>query len=104
VARAPRPPGCICGRGGQLGTGGLAPQRVEQQLREAGTYIDFTWALVLIERPGHGTRLLVRTRANYSLRAIRLLTLPGGLVDATYGVAMLRAIARRAENPEPTGT
>jgi hypothetical protein len=81
-----------------------APQRVEQQLREAGTYVDFTWALVLIERPGHGTRLLVRTRANYSPRAIRLLTLPGGLVDATYGVAMLRAIARRAENPDPAGT
>jgi hypothetical protein len=81
-----------------------SPQRVEQQLREAGTYIDFTWALVLIERPGHGTRLLVRTRASYSPRAIRLLTLPGGLVDATYGVAMLRAIARRAESPEPAGT
>jgi len=81
-----------------------APQRVEQQLREAGTYIDFTWALVLIERPGLGTRLLVRTRANYSPHAIRLLTLPGGLVDATYGVAMLRAIARRAENPDPAGT
>jgi proline iminopeptidase len=81
-----------------------SPQRVEQQLREAGTYIDFTWALVLIERPGHETRLLVRTRASYSPRAIRLLTLPGGLVDATYGVAMLRAIARRAESPEGTGT
>jgi hypothetical protein len=81
-----------------------SPQRVEQQLREAGTYIDFTWALVLIERPGHGTRLLVRTRANYSPRAVRFLALPGGLVDATYGVAMLRAIARRAETPDPAGT
>ena len=81
-----------------------SPQRVEQQLREAGTYIDFTWALVLNERPGHGTRLLVRTRANYSPRAIRLLALPGGLVDATYGVAMLRAIARRAETLDPTGS
>ena len=78
-----------------------SPQRVEQQLREAGTYIDFTWALVLNERPGQGTRLLVRTRANYSPRAIRLLALPGGLVDATYGVAMLRAIARRAETRQP---
>jgi hypothetical protein len=81
-----------------------APQRVEQQLREAGTYIDFTWALVLIERPGHGTRLLVRTRANYSPPGIRLLSLPLGLFDATYGVAMLRAIARRAESIDPTGT
>ena len=81
-----------------------SPPRAEQQLREAGTYIDFTWALVLNERPGQRTRLLVRTRANYAPRAIRLLEMPGGLVDATYGVAMLRAIARRAATPEPTGT
>ena len=81
-----------------------SPQRAEQQLREAGTYMDFTWALVLIERPGQGTRLLVRTRANYSPRAIRLLALPFGMFDATYGVAMLRAIARRADTPEPTRT
>jgi hypothetical protein len=78
-----------------------SPQRVEQQLREAGTYVDFTWALVLIDRPGQGTRLLVRTRANYSPRAVRLLALPFGMIDATYGVAMLRAIARRAETPDP---
>jgi hypothetical protein len=81
-----------------------SPQRAEKLLREAGTYIDFTWALVLMGRPGHGTRLLVRTRANYAPRAIRLLALPFGLFDATYGVAMLRAIARRAESPEPSGT
>jgi hypothetical protein len=81
-----------------------SPQRVEQRLREGGTYIDFTWALVLNQCPGQGTRLLVRTRASYSPRAIRLLALPAGLVDATYGVAMLRAIARRAESPEPAGT
>jgi hypothetical protein len=30
--------------------------------------------------------------------------LPLGLADATYGVAMLRAIARRAENTELAGT
>jgi hypothetical protein len=46
-----------------------APQRAEQQLREADTYFDFTWALVLNGLPGHRTRLLVRTRANYSPRA-----------------------------------
>ena len=81
-----------------------APQRAEQQLREAGTYFDFTWALVLNELPGQRTRLLVRTRANYSPRAFRFLTLPLGLFDATYGVAQLRAIARRAENPQLAGT
>jgi hypothetical protein len=81
-----------------------SPQRAEKLLREAGTYIDFTWALVLMERPGQGTRLLVRTRANYAPRAMRLLALPFGLFDATYGVAMLRAIARRAESPKPEET
>jgi hypothetical protein len=46
----------------------------------------------------------VHTRANHSPRAFRFLTLPLGLFDATYGVAMLRAVARRAESREPTGT
>ena len=31
-----------------------APQRAEQQLRETGTYFDFTWALVLFELPATG--------------------------------------------------
>jgi hypothetical protein len=91
-------------RGSPIGiTGPRAPQRAGQQLHQAGTYIDFTWALVLNEPPGQRARLLVRTRASYSPRALRFLTLPLGLVDATYGVAMLRAIARRAESREPTG-
>jgi hypothetical protein len=81
-----------------------SPQRAEQQLREAGSYVDFTWALVLNELPSQRTRLLVRTRANYSPRAFRFLTLPLGLVDATYGVAQLRAIAQRAEGTELAGT
>jgi hypothetical protein len=80
-----------------------SPQRVERQLREAGTYVDFTWSLVLNPHPGERTRLLVRTRAMYSPPAIKLFSLPLGLFDAMYGVAMLRAIARRAENPEPAG-
>ena len=74
-----------------------SPARVEQQLLAGGTYVDFTWALTLNMLPGDRTRLLVRTRANYAPRWLRLLVLPLGLVDATYGVAMLRAIARRAE-------
>jgi hypothetical protein len=77
-----------------------SPSKVEKQLRDSGTYVDFTWALVLHERPRHETRLLVRTRANYSPPTVRLLSLPLGLFDATYGVAMLRAIARRAETGE----
>lgn len=74
-----------------------SPARVEKQLRESGTYIDFTWALVVNELASNGTRLLVRTRANYAPRTSALLITPLGLFDATYGVAMLRAIARRAE-------
>jgi hypothetical protein len=78
-----------------------SPSKIEKQLRDSGTYFDFTWALVLRELPQDRTRLLVRTRANYSPPAARLLSLPLGLVDATYGVAMLRAIARRAETVVP---
>jgi len=74
-----------------------SPARVEQQLLAGGTYVDFTWALTLNRLPRDRTRLLVRTRANYAPWSLRLLVLPLGLFDATYGVAMLRAIARRAE-------
>jgi hypothetical protein len=77
-----------------------SPARVEQQLLAGGTYVDFTWALVLKPLDEKRTRLLVRTRANYAPPALRLLTLPLGLFDATYGVAMLRAIARRAETTD----
>jgi hypothetical protein len=46
----------------------------------------------------------VRTRANYAPSAFRLLVLPLGIIDATYGVAMLRAIARRAETVDAAAT
>ncbi len=74
-----------------------SPERVERQLRESGTYIDFSWALVVIPLPTRRSRLLVRTRADYAPRGTRWFTTPFGLFDATYGRAMLRAIARRAE-------
>jgi hypothetical protein len=45
----------------------------------------------------------VRTRASYAPRALSFLILPLGLFDATYGLAQLRAIARRAENPQLAG-
>jgi hypothetical protein len=61
-------------------------------------YFDFSWTLVLGAVSSQRTRLLVRTRAVYSPQALRLLAVPLGLFDATYGVAMLRAIARRAES------
>ena len=80
-----------------------SPARVERQLLEAGTYIDFTWTLALNELPDSRTRLLVRTRANYSPRTLKCLAMPLGLFDATYGVAMLQAIARRAESVDSGG-
>jgi hypothetical protein len=79
-----------------------SPQRVEQQLIAAGTYVDFTWTLVLNPVGEQETRLLVRTRAVCAPATVRLLALPLGLFDATYGVAMLRAIARRAESVNPS--
>jgi hypothetical protein len=73
--------------------------RVEAQLIAGGIYVDATWTFVL--RPvGTGrTRLLVRTRGNYAPWLLGLAMPAVGLFDATYGVAMLRAIARRAEAP-----
>ena len=76
-----------------------SPERVERQLIDAGTYVDFTWTLLLNSLPERSTRLLVRTRARYAPSAVGHLVLPFGLFDATYGTAMLRAIARRAEGP-----
>ena len=78
-----------------------SPSKVEKQLRAFGTYFDFTWTLVLNGLAGHRTRLLVRTRGNHGPRTSARLVTPLGLVDATYGVAMLRAIARRVEALEP---
>lgn len=81
---------------------------LEQRLLSGGVYLEFTWTFVLrSERPGR-TRLLVRTRGNYAPRSLGLVVPVAGLFDATYGVAMLRAIARRAEqaiatHPEQAG-
>ena len=43
------------------------------------------------------TRLLIRTRGNYAPRLLGLVMPVLGLYDASYGVAQLRAIARRAQ-------
>lgn len=70
---------------------------VERELREGGTYLDFTWSFVLRPLDEHRTRLLVRTRSNYAPRALAFAIPLAGLFDATYGIAMLRRIARKAE-------
>src|SRR5574341_662553 len=70
---------------------------IEAQLIAGGTYLDCTWTFVLRGVAADKTRLLVRTRGNYAPTLLGLVMPVLGLFDATYGVAMLRAIARRAE-------
>jgi hypothetical protein len=71
--------------------------RVEAQLIAGGVYLDCTWTFVLRAVGAERTRLLVRTRGNYAPRLFGLAVPALGLFDATYGVAQLRAIRRRAE-------
>ena len=71
--------------------------RVEAELITGGVYLDCTWTFALRPVGADRTRLLVRTRGNYAPWLLGLAMPAFGLYDATYGVAMLRAIARRAE-------
>jgi proline iminopeptidase len=79
-----------------------ALKRVEQQLIAGGVYVDCTWTFVLRPVAADKTRLLVRTRGNYAPALLGAVVAAWGLYDATYGVAMLRAIRRRAEGPAAT--
>ncbi len=69
----------------------------EQELIDGGTYLDFSWAFVLQPNGPEGTRLLIRTRADYAPKEMGLAGLPFGLVDAYHTHTMLRGIRRRAE-------
>ncbi|HEU4541719.1 MAG TPA: hypothetical protein VFR23_11395 [Jiangellaceae bacterium] len=71
--------------------------RVEEQLIAGGVYLDCTWTFVLRMVEASTTRLLVRTRGNYVPWLLGVFMPAFGLYDATYGLAMLRAIRRRAE-------
>jgi len=89
-------------------TGPQSPRQAEQQLPEACAYIDFAaalapgpWRKTNPRRPGAAAstypgKLLAAPPGS--------LTLPLGLAGATYAVAMLRAIARPAEDPELPAT
>jgi hypothetical protein len=74
-----------------------ALRAVEEQLIARGLYLEFTWSFVLRPATSDRTRLLVRTRSTYAPKALAPLVPVAGLFDASYGVAMLRAIAQRAE-------
>jgi hypothetical protein len=70
---------------------------VEAQLIAGGVYLDCTWTFVLRPVGAGRTRLLIRTRGTYAPHLLRWVVPALGLFDATYGVAQLRAIARRAQ-------
>jgi hypothetical protein len=71
--------------------------RVEAELIAGGVYLDCTWTFVLRPVGTERTRLLIRTRGNYAPWLLGWVLPAWGLYDASYGVAQLRAIARRAE-------
>jgi hypothetical protein len=71
--------------------------RVEEELIAGGVYLDCTWTFVLRPAGAGRTRLLIRTRGNYAPGLLGWVMPALGLFDASYGVAQLRAIARRAE-------
>jgi hypothetical protein len=71
--------------------------RVEQALIAGGVYLDCTWTFVLRPVEAERTRLLIRTRGTYAPWLLGPVMPALGLFDATYGMAQLRAIARRAE-------
>jgi hypothetical protein len=58
---------------------------------------DFTWAFVLRDRPGGGTRLLVRERYGYSRPWASLVVEPTQLVSFVMSRKMMRGIKSRAE-------
>lgn len=74
-----------------------ALRQLEKTLLQDGTYIDFSWAFVLLPRGPRTTRLLIRTRAVVAPRAVRLLIVPFGIIDAFFAHIIMRGVKRRAE-------
>ena len=72
-------------------------ENLEARLIHDGVYLDFSWAWELKALSGGRTRLLVRTRANYSPPWLRLTETPLGLVDLFHVSTMFRGIARRVD-------
>lgn len=79
-----------------------ALRQMEEDVIAKGVYLDSTWTFVLNGEADGTTRLLVRTRGNYAPYRLRFALPLIGLYDATYGVAMLRAIRRRVEKHRAT--
>jgi hypothetical protein len=58
---------------------------------------DFTWAFVVLERPGGATRLVVRERYGYSRWWAGFIVEPAELISFVMTQRMLRGIRERAE-------
>jgi hypothetical protein len=74
-----------------------ALMRLEQELIDGGSYLEFSWAFVLRRTDSGSTRLTVRTRANYEPRWLWITVIPLGLIDLLHVSTMFHPIARRAE-------
>ena len=70
---------------------------LEAQLREQGSWLDFSWAFVLRRLDPSRTRLIIRTRADYAPPAIGWLEVPLGLVDLFHAHTIIAGIRARAE-------
>lgn len=73
-------------------------RRLEKELVAGGHYIDFSWTFALQPHEPRSSRLLIRTRANYSPKAVRLANIPLGLIDVYFAHSILRGVKRRAES------
>lgn len=72
--------------------------RLEKELIAGGRYLDFSWTLALQPHTPQSTRLLIRTRANYSPKGVRMANIPLGLIDVYFAHSILRGVKRRAEH------
>lgn len=73
-------------------------EALESELRSNGVYLDFTWSWSLQTTSKDQTRLLVRTRADYSPRQLALTVIPLGIVDFYHVSTMFSGITRRVAN------
>ncbi len=77
--------------------------RLEKDLIASGKYLEFSWTFALQPLGPQATRLLIRTRANYAPTAVRVASIPLGLVDVYLAHSILKGIKRRAEADPPLG-
>jgi hypothetical protein len=75
-----------------------AIEALERRLVDGGTYIEFSWAFILIPDGPDASRLIIRTRADYAPKATGLLRVPLGYVDVFHAHTMLRSIKARVES------